>query len=346
MQRDRTSLPEVGGVLDASEFGSLEYIFYWLINGLFFTCVNCFMLITGYFMSGSQMKLSRLFKFWLQVFFYSAICTVAVFICTHRISLISLAKAFVPLTSEQYWFATHYALILCLIPLLNPLIGSLNKEQYRIALIILFVVFSFMPTFFVWERDLLTSGRDYPWMIILYLSGGYVRKYGINLSRKNSLIGFVICILITGLVRTPLGMISNRIIGSDVLAGLFFRYNSVTVYVGAVLLFNAMLQKKKAHFEKPVLALAPLSFAVYLIHDNPNVREVLWKTIPMEKIIEGGGFITILFLMVTIIVIFIAGCGIEKVRRLIFGCLGEGKLLVWIDKKEQGLRQYIQRYSN
>ena len=80
-------------------------------------------------MSGSQMKLSRLFKFWLQVFFYSAICTVAVFICTHRISLISLAKAFVPLTSEQYWFATHYALILCLIPLLNPLIGSLNKEQ-------------------------------------------------------------------------------------------------------------------------------------------------------------------------------------------------------------------------
>lgn len=65
----------------------------------------------------------------------------------------------------------------------------------------------------------------------------------------------------------------------------------------------------------------------------------------MEKIIEGGSFITILFLVMTII-IFIAGCGIEKVRRLIFGCLGEGKLLAWIDKKEQGLKHYIQNRAN
>lgn len=65
------------------------------------------------------------------------------------------------------------------------------------------------------------------------------------------------------------------------------------------------------HFENSILAMAPLSFAIYLIHDNP-VREVLWKTIPMEKIIESGFFVTTLFLVITIIAVFIAGCGIEK----------------------------------
>lgn len=307
-----------GGVLDASEFGSIEYMVYWLINGLFFTCVNCFMLITGYFMNGSQMRPSRLLKFWLQVVFYSVVCTVIVSISTQQVPLTDLAKSFVPLTSEQYWFATHYALILCFVPLLNSLIGSLNKEQYKIAVIILFIVFSFMPTFFVWERDLLTSGRDYPWMIILYLSGGYVRKYGINLSQKNSLVGFVICVLITGLVRTPLGMLSNKMIGSDVLAGLFFRYNSVTVYLGAILLFNAMRRIEHVKAEKQVLTLAPLSFAVYLIHDNPNIRTILWEVLPIKIIMDLGIISTIGILVITVVVIYLAGCGVERLRLLLF----------------------------
>ncbi len=323
----------MGGVLDASEFGSIDYILYWLINGLFFTCVNCFMLITGYFMCESQMKASRLIKLWMQVLFYSVICTALVMLIQNQWSIKTIAKAFVPLSGEQYWFATHYALILCFIPLLNPLIKSLTKRQYQIGLAILFIVMSFMPTFLVWERDLLTSGRDYSWMIVLYLTGAYIRKYGLNLSGKKCLAGFAVCVLITGLVRTPLGMVSRKLIGSEVLAGLFFRYNSVTVYLGAVLLFNAVLKVRKIRFQNFILNIAPLSFAVYLIHDNPSVRAALWEALPMEKIIAAGIPAALAAMVTTIAVIFIAGCGIEKVRLFIFKVCKIDKIGEIVDKK-------------
>lgn len=320
-----------GGVLDASEFGSFQYIVYWLINGLFFTCVNCFMLITGYFMSESKMKFSRLVKFWFQVLFYSVGCSTVIMVITGHVSLKVLTKALVPLSSQQYWYATHYALILCFVPLLNRLIQNLSKKEFQTALIVLFIIFSVMPTFLVWERDLLTSGRDYPWMMVLYLTGAYIKKYGISVGRKKSVIGFTICFLITGIVRIPLGLISQRMVGSEVLAGLFFRYNSVTVYLGAVLLFNAMRQVKTIRAENAVLILAPLSFAVYLIHDNPNVRLILWAALPITKIMALGVLPTIAALVLTSIGIYLIGCGIEKIRMLLFKRLGFDHLESWVE---------------
>lgn len=320
-----------GGVLDTCRFGSVEYIIYWLINALFFTCVNCFMLITGYFMSEKRMRPSRLVKLWIQVLTYSVICTITVMLLNHHFSIITAAKALVPLTSEQYWFATHYALTLCFIPLLNPLVNSITKDQYRIGLVILFIVFSVMPTFLVWERDLITSGRDFPWMIVLYLTGSYIRRFGLNLGKKQSFIGFVICVMITGLVRTPLGILSQRLIGRDVLAGLFFRYNSVTVFLGAVLLFNALRQQERIKIERPVLKLAPLSFAVYLIHDNPNVRDILWKALPLETIMKSGILPTLAALIAVVVIIFLAGCLLERLRLLVHDICHTEKLYQVVD---------------
>lgn len=282
-------------------------------------------------MSDRQMKPSRLAKLWIQVLTYSVVCTIVVMVLRHKLSIVTLAKAFVPLTSEQYWFATHYALTLCFSPLLNSLINSITKDQYRVGLGILLVVISAMPTFLVWERDLITSGRDYPWMIVLYLTGGYIRRFGLKMGKKPSFIGFVICVLITGLVRTPLGMISQKIIGSDVLAGLFFRYNSVTVFIGAVLLFNVLRQQERIKIERPVLKLAPLSFAVYLIHDNPNVREVLWEALPLKAVMKMGIIPTLAALIAVITIIFLTGCLIERLRLLVHGIFHVEKLYQGVD---------------
>ena len=111
-------------------------------------------------------------------------------------------------------------------------------------------------------------------------------------------------------------MLSNKMIGSDVLAGLFFRYNSVTVYLGAILLFNAMRRIEHVKAEKQVLTLAPLSFAVYLIHDNPNIRTILWEVLPIKIIMDLGIISTIGILVITVVVIYLAGCGVERLRLL------------------------------
>ena len=87
-----------------------------------------------------------------------------------------------------------------------------------------------MPTFFVWERDLITTGMGYEWFVALYIIASYIRKYGLKCNVRAALVGYMIFSRVTGLARIPLGIVSSyRIVGSYVLSGLFFRYNSITV---------------------------------------------------------------------------------------------------------------------
>lgn len=40
--------------------------------------------------------------------------------------------------------------------------------------------------------------------------------------------------------------------------------------------------------KRTIIWFGPLTFAVYLIHDNSNVRNILWKILPMEQLYAGG----------------------------------------------------------
>ena len=62
---------------------------------------------------------------------------------------------------------------------------------------------------------------------------------------------------------------------------LFYQYNSVLVLAAALLLFIAFLnlEIRPGRLQRLILAAAPLSFGVYLLHDNPNWRGILWEWI-------------------------------------------------------------------
>lgn len=107
-------------------------------------------------------------------------------------------------------------------PFINKLLDCLSKQQYIALIAAINIICVILPTVLVWERDLITTGMDYEWLIPLYIIGGYIRKFGIPCGKNKALVGYVLCSLITGLVRVPLGLVSNRIVGSYVLSGLFF----------------------------------------------------------------------------------------------------------------------------
>ena len=77
------------------------------------------------------------------------------------------------------------------------------------------------------------------------------------------------------------------------------------VFLGAVLLFNALRQQERIKIERAALKLAPLSFAVYLIHDISNVREILWKALPLETIMKSGILPTLASLIAVVAIIFL-----------------------------------------
>ena len=59
-----------GGVLDYYQLGDSGYFIFWLIEAFCMVAVNCFVLITGYFGWKSNFKLSRVVKFYTEIFLF------------------------------------------------------------------------------------------------------------------------------------------------------------------------------------------------------------------------------------------------------------------------------------
>lgn len=331
-----------GGGITWSEFGTMKYIVFWALDAFVFICVNLFVLISGYCLVQTRFKLSRLIRLWIETVTYSILCTLICKLLGANISNVQLIKAAIPFTTEAYWFVTAYAVLLCFTPFLNLLIHKMSQKEHQVLLIVLGVIFSIMPTFLVWERDLITTGMDYGWFIALYFFAAYIRKYGLNFKAKKAFWIYILCSLVTGLARLPLGIVSDKLVGSYVLSGLFFRYNSITVLVASICLFwgllNVEIKNQKA--ARIILSLSPLTFAVYLIHDNGFVRDILWTTLPMQKLYDTGILAYLAGLFIIVPLIYLTCCAIEKVRSLIMQKL---KLQVFLKKVDDVYADFLNK---
>ena len=61
------------GLLSKHSNGGFNYYIVWGLESLSFVAVNCFVLISGYFLIDSSFKWKKIFKLWLKVFFYSIV---------------------------------------------------------------------------------------------------------------------------------------------------------------------------------------------------------------------------------------------------------------------------------
>lgn len=280
-----------GNVLDTLQKGSVSYFLIWILFGISFVSISSYILISGYFLCETSFSFKRLFRLEGQVWFYSAaLCIAAVLILRQPMDMSSLIAAVFPVLSCEYWFVTMYAGMLCLSPFLNKLLLGLSRKQFRLLLGFLFVLFSLWPNVFFFSPALnFGGGSGVVWFVTVYLFGAYLKRFYVPDGRtgRHFLHFLAAALLIPAsrfaielLLVTPLGKIGFL---QDLMWGfsLFYQYNSVLVFAAALLLFVAFLNMeiKPGRLQRLILAAAPLSFGVYLIHDNPNWRGALWEWI-------------------------------------------------------------------
>lgn len=98
-----------GGLGSAAPQGSAAFWIYWLLFILARVSTNCFVMLSGYYLSERKgaVRAGRLFRIGAQVWFYSMLTfCVAVKAGAVPLSAISLLRALLPLTSNGYWFAS------------------------------------------------------------------------------------------------------------------------------------------------------------------------------------------------------------------------------------------------
>ena len=161
---------------------------YWIVlifNTFSLVAVNCFVLISGYFLSQKNVSLKKIVALWFQVWTYSV--AIYLVLCAMpgvdvNFSIPALVECLCPLLSNQYWFFTCYLLLYLFSPVLNRLIAVWDQQEHQKILIALIAVFSVIPSINIWGDSFGTNrGYSLVWFSVLYLIAGYIRKYPLHL---------------------------------------------------------------------------------------------------------------------------------------------------------------------
>ncbi len=239
--------------------------------------VNCFIMISCWFLIDSKFKFRSLLKIIFETFFYSVIIELIFkYYNLANISLFDLIKSFAPITFNRYWFVTSYVCLYLISPFINTYIHQLSFKQYKSLLIVLTIcIVAYIPHLqldpFKWA---LWAGSII-WFLYLYLLIGYYKLYGIKLLEKYSL----------ALFFTTLFVICLYIVSTNILAkykfisypgDFYLSYNSILMLICCLSLFSIFRKIRiKSHL---INVVASTAFGVYLIHDC-IFRSYLWHDI-------------------------------------------------------------------
>lgn len=112
------------------------------------TGINCFIMITGWFMCKSTFTLRKFLKLYMQIVFYGVIIYGIFCITGHEeFRLITAALKLFPIKSINQGFISCFLVFYLLIPFINIFIQNLNKRLHGVLLIILLTVYTLLPTF-------------------------------------------------------------------------------------------------------------------------------------------------------------------------------------------------------
>ncbi len=284
--------------------------------------VNCFVLITGYFMVHGHLKVQSPLRVVLQTWFYSFVI-LAIFAIAQPdlVTPERLRKAVTPITSGEYWFITCYLALMVASPFLNVLYRNLGDSGRRSLMAIGFVVLSAIPTITTYNP----IGSDLVWFFYLYLMGGWLRDRPLWTRRGNA------CALAGGVLFVWASMAAigwaQRAFGFDyVLPDYLIWQYTVPTFAASLGLFGLFAEWKIPSI-RWVNTAAKGALGVYLIHDTPIMRAWLWPHLAWVYALGPAAILAVGVL--SGIVVYAVGAAIDLARiRLL-----ERPVMGWISER-------------
>ena len=310
----------------------------WFIDIACWCAVNCYALISGYVGINAKHKYSSIIQLWLQVLFYSLI-GIGIHIgitLSHGgdISIKFLVSNAFPFLFEKYWYFTAYVLLFFFMPLLNYIVNNAPRRLLK-SMVIPAIIFFGCVGLLRGNYNSINSGFSVLWLAIMYMSGGYISKYNVfsNWSVKKSLIGYFVCILLAFASRIILALITSKVLGNYYRINFFIEYQSPLMVAAAIFLFNAFRKVNIKDKGKAFIRIvAPTSFGVYLIHENPIIRSLVItdKFIPY---LSKPVYFMIGLIILTVLIIYISCVLVDFLRIQLFKLLKIKQLSNWIEKQ-------------
>lgn len=323
----------------------------WTIEAFCICSTNVFVLISGYFLVDSKFKLKKILLLWGKVLFYSIVFLIIFKLKDGNISSKELIFSIFPiLTKNNYWFITIYIFLYILSPYINVMIKNLDKKQHLTLCSFLIVFFCIISLFLPYESLMDNScGTGIIWFITLYIVAAYIKKYvkEVKVGNKKFLILYIISSLITVLAIYGIQYVGKFVGFENIFFTRIYMYNTIFVFSSSIFLFmyfkNMKINNKIV--TKFTKFCTPLTFGIYLIHENIFVIKILYKNV--FNFANYGSYpfpIYILIIFLSAFVIFSVCVLIDYLRTLLTRLIIKNSLFNQIKLKTINIFSKIQNH--
>ena len=339
-------------LLVLGEPASNVQIFATVLEAIAITGVNVYVLISGYYLSSSKVRLSKVLLLILQVYFYTllisgAMMIVGAYSVKPEDKLDRALRYLFPISSEHYWFVTAYVIMYVLAPVMNAAVNTLKRKQLKTVIIGLLTWFCFIKSIVPVKFGTDRMGYDFGWFICLYLIAAYIRKYNVVLfiDAKKSALVYLVSVVVIAAFSLVFYMINLATGNFNYYAQVPCHYNFFFALTGALGLFSVFrfMRLKENLFAEVIRIIAPYTLGVYLLHMHFEIadRWVEW----IEQIIGETPLDNVLtffiHLVISVLMVFFAGIFVDWIRKYIFNffgrVLGDTRLFRFIKRVDEDL---------
>ncbi len=267
--------------------------------------VSLFILLSGYF--SIKFKLHR----FLQLIWLTTLYTVFCYLVNNDFSInMGLIQSILVVPLYNNWFISCYLILMLISPWLNDYIEHLSKVRHRSLLLVLFVVFSLLPTMFntPFYTVVTGGGKCLIYFIFVYLIGRYLKWHcDVNFKKKYTFGLYILMTVIIVSLNIGVGYVFQKkcyIYAMD--CSPFILVSSLSVFY----LFKSLTIRSQI-----INSIASSILAVYLLDAmrffvDENV--VCWSD-------KAGSCSYIFYLIIGVIMTFIIAFAIDKLRVFLFG---------------------------
>ncbi len=335
-----SGLTAVGGPLQANPMAASS-LFLFLFGAWGKIGINCFVMITGYFMCKSQITAKKFAKLICEVMLYRLGIFLIFFAAgREQLSVFRIASLILPVTSIKQNFTGCYIMFFLFIPFLNILIHNMNQRQHIKLLLLLFCTYILFGTIRLGSFGVTMNYVS--WFMVLYFIAAYIRLYPTKWFSNNNVCG--------GGLLVSLCLSAASVIGGAWLStktngfGPFYFVTDSNTFLAVLTGVFAFLFFKnlKIPYNKFINTVAATTFGVLLIHTSGEAMlQWLWKdTLTVSS--RYGDQLLPVHAIASVLGIFTV-CAIIDILRIKFL---EKPFFTWWDKHFDSVKQWYERTEN
>lgn len=243
--------------------GETNYYLSHIAESFSICSVNCFVLLSGYFMIGKkEAPAKKCVHLLVDVAFWGLLGYGCAFLLWgESVGIKEVIVAILPYIKGQRWFVRDYIILVLLAPYINICLNRLSKRNYQILVVLMLLIFSIWPSFFP-NPPIDDYGFSCVHFIHLYILAGYLKLHMDKTPQKTvcaaCYLGSVVLIFFSALN----GM------------GYAYAYNYlfvITASVSLFLFFRGLTIQSVA-----INGLAASAFDVFVIHTTSFFAELVY----------------------------------------------------------------------